>query len=373
MRDIRIEKVVTRRDLGRFIKFPWRVYEGDSYWVPPLIADMKERLDPKRNPFFEHAECALFLAGEGGSLTGRIAAIVDDRHNDIHAEKVVFFGFYESLNDPETAKALIDAAAAWGRERGMNILRGPMNLSMNDECAFLLEGFDTPPMFMMTYNPRWYMDLMASCGLVKAKDLYAYKMNRDHDIAVRTAAVVARVRSQTSYTLRTIDMKHLAEEAEKIARIYNHGWERNWGFVPWTDNEMKHMAVRLKSILDPELVIIAEQDGRPAGFALGLPNYNEILGRMNGRLFPFGIIRLMTGRSRIKSMRAIVFGLLKEHRLTGLSYLLYSEMERRAKNKGYEWGELSWELEDNNAVNRFAASLGAVIYKKYRIYEKSLA
>jgi GNAT superfamily N-acetyltransferase len=245
-----------------------------------------------------------------------------------------------------------------------------MNLSMNDECAFLLEGFDSPPVVMMTYNPRYYFALMEACGMSKAKDLYAFKMSRDHDVAEKVNAIVERARRETPVTLRIIDMKNLEEEARKVALIYNGGWEKNWGFVPWTDNEMKHMARSLKQLADPELIIFAEDLGRPVGFAFGLPNYNEILMTMNGRLFPFGVFKLLLNRSKIKGMRAVVFGLLKEYRHTGLSYLLYSEFEKRAKRKGYEWGELSWQLEDNDAINRFAASIGAAVYKKYRIFER---
>ena len=370
MSDVKIDKVMTRRDRMKFIKFPWEVYKADRNWVPPLIADMKEKLDGAKNPFFEHAEMELFLARRGGKVTGRIAAILDRRHNEFHGEKTVFFGLYESLDDPVTAKALLDAAAAWGWERHMEVLRGPMNLSMNDECAFLLEGFDSPPVVMMTYNPRYYLTLMEACGMSKAKDLFAFKMSRDHGVAEKVNAIVERAHRETPVTLRTIDMKNLEEDARKVALIYNGGWEKNWGFVPWTDNEMKHMARSLKQLADPELIIFAEDLGRPIGFAFGLPNYNEILMTMNGRLFPFGVFKLLLNRSKIKGMRAVVFGLLKEYRHTGLSYLLYSEFEKRAKRKGYEWGELSWQLEDNDAINRFAASIGAAVYKKYRIFER---
>jgi hypothetical protein len=168
---VRIEKVTTKKDLNAFIKFPWKVYKGDPNWVPPLIIDVKEKLNRKKNPFFEHSEMELFLAYKNGKITGRIAAIVDFNHNEFHNEKVVFFGMYESFDDLETTRALLDTAAAWGLERGMDTLRGPMNLSMNDECAFLLEGFDSPPMIMMTYNPCYYLELMEKSGLGKAKDL----------------------------------------------------------------------------------------------------------------------------------------------------------------------------------------------------------
>lgn len=373
MSEVRIDTVASGRDLKRFIRFPWTVYRGDPNWVPPLVGEMKAKLDRNKDPFFEHADRELFLARRGEEVTGRIAAIVDDHHNRVHGERTAFFGLYESLNDPATARALLEAAAAWGAAKGMEILRGPMNLSMNDECAFLAEGFDSPPTIMMPYNPKYYLDLMEACGLSKAKDLYAFLMSRDHGVAAKVAAIVERSQKETPFTLRTADMRNLEREAEIVALVYNSGWEKNWGFVPWTGNEMKHMVKKLKQIADPELVIFAERDGKPAGFALGLPNYNEILRGLDGRLFPFGLVKLLLNRSKIKGMRAAVFGLMPEFRQTGLSYLLYSELEKRAVRKGYEWGELSWQLEDNEAINRFAASIGARLYKRYRIYERKIA
>jgi len=367
---IKIERVVSKKDFKTFLLFPWKVYRGDPNWVPPLLADVKEKLDRQRNPFFEHAEMALFLAHREGKCTGRIAAIVDKNHNDFHQEKVVFFGMYESLDDPDTACALLNEAARWGRERGMNVLRGPMNLSMNEECAFLLEGFDSPPAIMMPYNPRYYPTLMEGCGLAKAKDLFAFIMNRDHRTADKVEAVVQKIRQETKFNLRPIDLKNIKEEAKKIKEVYNRGWEKNWGFVPWTEPEMEHMTKKLKQLADPQLIILAERQGKPVGFAFGLPNYNEVLIRMNGRLTPFGLLTFLRYRRRIKSMRALVFGLVKEYHNSGLSYLLYSELEKNARARGYQWGELSWQLEDNDAVNKFAFSVGAKIYKKYRIFER---
>jgi len=373
MNELRMEKVRTKRDLKNFILFPWKVYKNDPNWVPPLIMDIKERLDKKKNPFFEHADMELFLAYRDSEIVGRIAAILDENHNKVHNEKVIFFGLYESFNDVGVAKQLLDTVAEWGKERGMTILRGPVNLSMNDECAFLLEGFDSPPVIMMTYNPPFYLELMEKCSLEKAKDLYAFYLSRDHDTVQKVREIVAKAQAELKVTLRKINMKKLDEESKKIAFIYNSGWGKNWGFVPWTEKEMEHMVKMLKQFADPNLVIFAEDKGKPIGFAFGLPNYNEVIIKMNGRLFPLGFIKFVLNRKKIKGMRAAVFGILKEYRHTGLSYLLYSELEKNAIEKGYEWGELSWQLEDNEPINRFAASVGAKIYKRYRIYEKKIA
>jgi len=372
MESIKVDKVVGRKDVKDFLRFPWDVYRGDPNWVPPLFQDMKEKLDPKRNPFFEHAEMDLFLAWREGRPVGRIAAILDRNHNAIHDEKVAFFGLYESFNDPDVAAALLDAAAAWGKERGMTVLRGPMNLSMNDECAFLAEGFDTPPAIMMPYNPRYYLDLMAASGMAKTKDLFAFIMSRDHVTAQKVAAIVERAKQEIPASLRPLDPKRVDEEAAKIVSVYNNGWQRNWGFVPWTEKEMQHTVAKLKALADLDLVILAEVEGRPVGFAFGLPNYNEVLREMNGRLFPLGWLVFLLNRRRIRGMRALVFGLVKEYQHTGLAYLLYDELERNAIRKGYAWGELSWQLEDNVAVNRFAATIGAELYKKYRIFQRPI-
>jgi hypothetical protein len=373
MNAVRIEKVESKKDLRAFLLFPWRVYEGNACWVPPLISEMKERLDPARNPFFEHAERELFLARRNGEISGRIAAILDQNHNAFHGEKVVFFGFYESLNDSETAGALLEAAAGWGRARGMEVLRGPVSPSMNDECAFLLEGFDSPPVIMMPYNPPYYLELMEKCGLVKAKDLYAFFMTRDHTTSEKVRIIADEMRRRTRIRVRTLAVKTADQEVKKIQDVYNNAWEKNWGFVPWTPNEMKYMVGKLKRLADPRLVILAEDEGRPVGFALGLPNYNEVLKRMNGRLTPPRLLKFLYYRRRIEGMRALVFGILKEYRQGGLSYYLYSELEKNALRAGYKWGEMSWQLEDNEPVNRFNLSIGGKIYKKYRIYEKKIA
>jgi len=372
LNDTRIEKVSGRKARNRFIKFAWQVYKDDDNWVPPLIMDIKERLNPHKHPFFEHAEMDLFLAYKQGILSGRVAAVLDENHNRTHNERVVFFGMYESRNDPEVAAALLDRVAEWGLERGMTVLRGPMNLSMNDECGFLVEGFDSPSVLMMTYNPPFYPTLMEQCGLVKAKDLYAFYMHKDHETAQKVDQIVAKVKDSTHITLRTIDMKKVDHEMARIRHIYNQGWEKNWGFVPWTDREMEYVGHKLKQIVDPDIVILAEDRGKPVGFAVGLPNYHEALIHINGRLTPLGILKLMYYRRKITGIRAIVFGVLKEYRMTGLSYYLYWQLEKNSLAKGYTWAETSWQLEDNYAINRFVASLGGKVYKKYRIYEKSI-
>jgi len=372
MSDIQIKRVESRKEKKEFIRFPWKVYKDDPNWVPPLISDVKERLNKKKHPFFEHADMDLFLAYDGNEIKGRVAAFLDENHNNRHNEKVVFFGFYESTNDPNVTRVLLDKVSEWGKERGLNILRGPTNASLNDECAFLLEGFDSPPVIMMPYNPPYYLELMEKYGMRKVRDLYAFFMEENEKAENKLETVVKKVQSQTKFKLRSVDLKKVEKEAEKIKIIYNQGWENNWGFVPWTEKEMDHMAKNLKKIADPDIIVLAEKNEKPVGFGFALPNYNEVLKEMNGRLFPFGFLKFLLKRKKIKGIRVLVFGIVREYRMTGLSYLLYSKLYQNAKKKGYQWAETSWQLEENEAVNNFVMSVGGRIYKKYRIYQKNI-
>jgi GNAT superfamily N-acetyltransferase len=369
---IEIVRVQARRDLKEFIRFPWKVYAGNPYWVPPLILEIEDKLNRRKHPFFEHAEADYFLARREGRTVGRVAAILDRNHVAHHKDKTGFFGLYESVNDPDVARSLIDAAAAWGRERGMDVLRGPMNLSMNDECAFLLEGFEAPPVVMMPYTPPYYLELMEACGMAKAKDLYAFRKDRSRHLSDQGELFLAKLRDSGKFAFRRVTRSSVRADALKIAAIYNSSWQHNWGFVPWTEKEMEHVAENLAWFADLDIVLFAENKGRPVGFAFGFPNLNEALIKMNGRLFPLGFIRYLAGRRRIKSCRAVVFGVVPEFMHTGLAYLLYDEFEKAIISRGYEWCELSWQLEDNEAINHFAASIGAVLYKKYRIFEKKI-
>lgn len=372
MNAIEIRKVETARDLKRFIRFPWSVYKGDPNWVPPLLTDMKDRLDRRKHPFFEHGEAEYFLAFRDGRTVGRIAAIIDRNHNQAHQDRTGFFGFYESVDDPEVARALVDAAASWVAARGMDRLRGPVNMSMNDECAFLLEGFDARPVIMMPYNPRYYLDLMDTCGMAKAKDLYAFLKTRERKLSPKAEEFLDQLRKSGKFAFRAVTKASLAADARNIAAIYNAGWHNNWGFVPWTEREMRHMTKNLAQFADLDLVIFAEHKGRTVGFAGAMPDLNQVLIKMNGRLFPFGLLKYLTGRRKITGVRAMVFGVVPEFMHTGLAYLLYDEFEKAIIAKGYHWCELSWQLEDNQAINSFAASIGASQYRKYRIYEKSI-
>ena len=370
---VSVRKLSSQADFRMFLALPWKIYRDDPNWVPPLESDIREKVDRRKNPFYEHADREVFLAFRGQEVVGRVAAILDHNHNSFHNEKVVFFGLYESLKDPEAARALLEAAAEWGLKQGLTELRGPVNISLNDECAFLLEGFDSPPVVMMPYNPRYYLELMETCGLAKAKDLNAFLISRDHETTQKVQAMIADIRQKTTVTCRSFNKKKWAEEAEKIKFVYNNAWEKNWGFVPWTEKEIDHTVHKMVQLADSSIVILAEDKGRPVGFAFGFPNYNEVLRHLKGRLTPLAMLKFLYYKRKIRGMRALVFGILKDYRQSGVSYLLYDALERNGQARGYRWCDSSWTLEDNEAINRFNASLGGKVYKKYRIFSKPIA
>jgi GNAT superfamily N-acetyltransferase len=369
--EVAIHRVEPPRDVETFLRLPWQIYRGHPHWVPPLLQDVRFKLDRSRHPFFEHARMELFLARRGPQVVGRVAAIVDDRHNEFHKERTGFFGMFECADDPEAAGALFAAAELWCKDAGMDRLRGPMNLSMNDECGFLLEGFDSDPVLMMPYNPRYYLALAEGYGLAKIKDLYAF-LKDEVGVVDRIATLVERVKKREGVVVRPLDMRRLEADVAAIQEIYNSAWQPNWGFVPMTASEMDLMAKQLKPIAEPELVLFAEVGGRPVGVSITLPDYNHVLKHLNGRLGPIGILKWFYYKRRITGLRSLVFGLLPEYRRTGINTVLYYETEVRGARLGYKWCEMSWNLEDNDLINRFDAAVGGKLYKKYRIYEKAI-
>lgn len=373
MSQIEIKTVRINKDLNQFIKLPWKIYHGDPNWVPPLIIDMKKMLDKKKNPFFEHSDAELFLAYNNGETVGRIAAILNNNHNQMHNEKVGFFGFFESIQDPAVSNELLRTASTWAKDKNLTHLRGPMNFSTNDSCGFLSDGFDSPPVILMPYNPKYYLELMDKFGLSKTKELYAYYFNRDMPIPERFEKLAKRTLEDESIRFRTLNLKDFRNEVETVKSIYNEAWLANWGFVPMTDAEFMHMAKDLKTIVDPDIVYFADVDGEPAGFSLSLPDYNQILKDINGRLLPFGIFKLLWNKKKINRIRVITLGVKpKYQRKRGLAPTFYYETYTRGKKKGYALAEFSWILEDNVLMNRALEGLGAKLYKKYAIYEKPL-
>ena len=367
-----IRPVTNKTDLKKFIRLPWKIYKDHPHWVPPLIRDVKFKLNREKHPFFEHARMELFVAENGNEIVGRIAAVVNERYNEFHHEKLGFFGMFECVDDLETARLLYTAAEDWCRKEGMDRILGPVNLSMNDECGFLLEGFDLDPAIMMPYTPEYYLKLSEECGYIKAKDLYGY-LKGEVGVVERIAKLVARVKSKEDVVVRPMDMKNFSKEVEIIKDIYNAAWEVNWGFVPMTPAEMDLMAKELKPIAEPELVLFAEVKGEPVGVAITLPDLNFVLKKLNGKLGPVQLLKFFYYKRKIKGLRSVIFGLKKEYRRTGINVVLYYETEVRGARIGYEWCEMSWNLEDNEMINRFDEAVGGKLYKKYRLYEKGLA
>jgi GNAT superfamily N-acetyltransferase len=371
---VEIRPVATSADRRRFLRLPWSIYPGRyPAWVPPLLREERQRIDPERSPFFEHGTVELLLAWRAGRPVGRIAAIENRLHNEFHGDRVGFFGLFESVDDPEVAGALLDAAAAWLRGRGLERMRGPVNFSTNDEAGLLVENFDDPPCILMTYNPPYYAGLLEGWGLRKAKDLLAYEgrsSEMDRDRRRRLERLLKRSRHEIR--ARSIDMKRFEEEVALVRDLYNAAWERNWGFVPMTDAEVEHMAKQLKSVIDPDLTLIGTVDGEPAGFALALPDVNQALRHANGRLFPFGIFKLLWHLRRVDRLRVVTLGLLPRHRRSGLDALFYWEIFGRGTDKGYHRAESSWVLEDNHPMLRALDKMGFRHYKTYRLYERAL-
>jgi hypothetical protein len=370
---LEIVPVTNTREVREFIHFPWRIYRNDPHWVPPLILDVKTLINRKKHPFFSHSSADFFLARRNGETVGRIAAIQNNNHNNFHGERTGFFGFFEAINEKEVASALLDQAAEWARNRGMAQLRGPMNYSTNETLGLLVDGFDTSPCLMMTHNPPYYPELVENAGFQKAMDLYAWWLLTEKGLGPKIARVGERVMKDQGIRIRCLNMKKFWEDVAIIKKIYNDAWSDNWGFVPMTDAEFEHMAKDLKTIVDPRVVLIAEKDQEPVAFSLGLPDFNQALRKINGRLFPFGLLKLMYHGRNIRQVRVLALGISKKvQNANGLGAALYYESFRRGVAAGYLSCEFSWTLEINDLINRSMQLFGAEIYKRYRIYEKPL-
>jgi GNAT superfamily N-acetyltransferase len=356
--------------MKEFVEFPYSLYRGDPYWAPPLRIAVKELLDRKKHPFYANADAEFFLAKRDGKVVGRIAAVFDRAHNKFHEESAGFFGFFESIDDAETARALLTRARQWVADRGAKFLRGPVNPSMNYECGTLIDGFDSTPMIMMTYNPRYYPALMEKAGLAKVKDLNAYVNKADSVDLEKIGRVADRKLAKSGVTVRPINMKDFNGEVNRIWEVYNSAWERNWGFVPMTREEFFLMGKEMKQILKPELVLIGEKDGKAVGFALALPDVNFALKPAGGSLLPTGLLKILYYQRLIKSLRVLALGVVEEYRTSGVAAAFYANLVRTARKLGYDGDcEMSWILEDNVLMTRSLEVMGAKHYKTYRIYE----
>jgi GNAT superfamily N-acetyltransferase len=365
-----VAPVTTRRDRRRFVGFPYVRYADDPHWVPPLRRDEYRRLAPT-HPFLAHAEMQLWLSTENGHVTGRIAAIDDRLHDETHGEAVSWFGFLEAA-DQSSAVSLLAAVEQHARSRGSTAMRGPVNPSLNESAGLLVDGFDADPSVLMPYNPPEYAGWVEAFGCRKVKDLLAWHLDLGSGPCDRIVRMADRVARRPGITIRPISLVAFDRELQTLRRLYERAWRDNWGFVAPTEAEMRQAAGDLRPIVDPEVVLLAELHGEPVGCAVAIPNINRVLRLMRGRLLPFGIVHFLRRRAIVDDLRVLLLGVDPSARLTGLYPLLIAELQRRAVARGYRSAELSWTLEDNDAVNAGIEAAGARRSKTYRLYEKPL-
>jgi len=370
--ELQIEEVKNQKDFMTFVRFPWEIYKGDRYWVPPLIKDQLLKLSPD-HPLRTHSEINLFLAYQGEKVLGRIAGIIDHHYIEFHQEKVGFFGFFESISDPEVAGTLLTRAAKWLKEHGMGKMAGPMNPSTNDECGLLIEGFDSSPCLMMPYNPPYYPSLLERFGLKKRMDLYAYLLEESSFHLDRLDRITERLRRrEPQLRIRPINLHHLDEELTIIKEIYNQAWSKNWGFVPMTDEEINLLAKELKPLVVSDIVLFAYWGEEPVGFSVSLPDYNEVLKHLNGKIGILGAFKFLYYSKKIKKVRVMLLGVKHAFQKRGVEGLLYIETFRRGNKKGYHQAECSWILEENILMQHGIEAMGGKRYKNYRVYEMPL-
>ena len=377
MQEIEVSEVTSRTERDAFIEFPWRIYARDPAWVPPLLIERKEFLDQKKHPFFEHGAAALFLARRNGGIVGRIMASDDPHYNALHGTSVGCFGLFESIDDGAVARALLEAAGGWLRTRGRDEIMGPIDYSTNYVCGLLVEGFKYPPTVLTSHNPPFYAGLIERCGFAKTKDFYAWWLADRAQAVSRLQGFTSRIRDRQPATIRSADLTRLGAESRRIREVYNEAWENNWGFVPFTPREFDFMTKELKPIVEPGFALIAEVNGKPAGFLLCVPDINVALRHANGRLtrfgFPIGLLKILYHKRRIKTVRLVALGVVPKYRRHGIAEtLVLRAIESVMIKRGFEGGECSLVLEDNVLMNRFLAAIGADKYKTYRIYSRRL-
>ena len=375
---LEILPVERNRRLSEFIDVPWRIpaIADHPAWVPPLRMMVKDLVDTKADPFYRRAERQLWVAYRDGKLVGRVGAIENRAHNEFHGDRVGFFGFFECIDDAEVARRLLDVAAEWLQRRGLTSMRGPMNPSTNHDCGVLVDGFDEHPVFLTSWNPPYYDALIQKAGIAAAKDLVGYWLpygETGFQVPPRVEALAARAKERAKLTFRDIDPTRYWEEVELCWQIYNSAWERNWGFVPMTRDEFMFQAKGLKPLMLPQFAFIAEVNGEPAGFMLCIPDFNQILKRNpSGRLFPFGLLKILTGKSKLKTGRIMALGIKEQFRSGGILPVFMHESLRRAMAYRSTGAEASWILEENQQMRQPIEGWGGRVYRKWRIYERSL-
>jgi GNAT superfamily N-acetyltransferase len=369
--DIAIQPVETRSQQQRFIRLPWRIYADDPCWMPPVIMSQQELLGFRKHPFYERSKSRSFLATRGGRDVGRITAIVNAGHIDRYKEQRGFFGFFECDEDTAASRALFQAAGDWLHAQGMTCIRGPANPTLNYECGLLIEGFDTPPFFMMTHNRPWYAQLVEDAGFGKIEDMFAFwgETSMLGGLDPKLVTMVEGVKERFGVTIRPLDRRRFADEVRTFLHIYNESLGGTWGFVPLTSGEIDHMAASLKYLIEPELTLVAEVDGKPVGAVFCLLDYNPRIKAIDGRLFPFGFLRLLWNKKAIKRLRAISTNVIPEYQAWGIGLVLMNGLYERFMKWGLREVEFSWVLESNYLSRRTLERGGALVTKKYRMYQ----
>lgn len=371
MSDLVVVPVSGFRQRRQFLHFPWTLYKSDPYWIPPLRMDQREMVGYARHPFYDRNEIQTFLAYRNGKPCGRIAAILNRGHIERYHDNRGFFGFFESIDDQEVADGLFEAARQWFAQRGIHALRGPCNPSLNYALGLLVDGFDSSPKFMMTYNPPYYERLIENYGFRKTQDLYAYWGHIDWlpKVAARYGHIADQLVEHHGLKLRPLNPRRFVEEVKMFLDIYNRSLVNTWGFVPMSDREVRHLANGLRYLIVPELAIGAEIEGRPVGAAFALLDYNPRIRQINGRLFPLGFLRLLFGRRRIKGMRVISANVIPEFQRLGVGLALLHGLAPRVVEWGIQEVEFSWVLESNSLSRGALEKGGAKIAKTYRLYD----
>ncbi len=373
---VTVSRVTTKADRDAFIRFPFELYKGDPHWVPPLLMEREDFLNPKKNPWYEFGQADLYLAHRDGKVVGRIAAVNDPHYNEFHGTKLGFFGLFECVDDAGVARLLFTEAEKAARARGFEKVLGPVNFSTNYECSVLVDGFDSSPCVMMAYNPRYYAALYEACGFTKAKDLWAWELASNAPVPEKVARIADKIRQREGIVVRPVRMNDFKGEVARLKEIYNAAWEKNWGFVPMTDKEFEHICKEMKPLVRAELLLIAEVKGEPVAFSMTIPDANHAIKAANGKLttfgVPVGLAKLLLASRQIKRLRLVTLGIKAGYRRRGLDAILYLDTIRTAAKLGYVGGEISWTLEDNDLVNRAIESMGGKRSKTYRLYGKDV-
>ncbi|HEU0025206.1 MAG TPA: hypothetical protein VFQ12_11270 [Thermoleophilaceae bacterium] len=372
---VQVASVRSRADLRAFIELPYRLHANEAPWIPPLRLERRLFLNKRLNPFFKHGEAQLFLARNGGRVVGRMSAQVDRTFNAYQRNRWGMFGFLELENDPEALAALLDAGADWLRGKGCDKAVGPMDFSMNDESGVLIEGYERPPMIRQPWHPPYYRELCESAGLEKVVDLYMWELHISgkENVLPVIWELAEKLEPEHGIRIRRMTRRGLRRDLDVFAEIYNEAWSRNWGFVPYAKEDLDTYAMDLHLVFDPDWFMVAErEDGEAVGVAITIPDINQVLSRMDGRILPFGWWHYLRRRRIIDGCRVGFLGVKRDYQHTGVAAALYAEHFHTSERTRVKWGEMGWILETNTAMNRAMEGMGGRIVKRYRIYERPL-